>query len=144
MQGFNEDPNATFSSNFNNNPHLDSIIYEVNNVDSSSNNFPVRGYMVGGTQSIWAYNSCIVPEFDMHGSYEQLFTSPVANARIGVVSRIENDPKSCNKDKIGDSTSVRSVAGKGRDDTGDFHQYASFNEDMVKYRARIMDLLEAS
>ena len=34
----------------------DSIIYAVN---PDSDNFPVKGYVVGKTMSIWAFNSCI-------------------------------------------------------------------------------------
>ena len=57
MLGFSEDPNQQYSP-FLGNKHLDSIIYAVNTDSSATDgtNFPVRGYMVGGTRSIWAHD----------------------------------------------------------------------------------------
>ena len=50
LKGLSEDPNA---SSYVGNPHLASIIYTQN---SDADNFPVKGYIVGGSKSIWSYN----------------------------------------------------------------------------------------
>ena len=62
LKGFSEDPNAT---SYVGNGHKSAIIYAEN---SQSGNFPVKGYMVGATKSIWAYNSCVSPDFGKDGS----------------------------------------------------------------------------
>ena len=111
MQGLSENPNET--PYYTPNRHLASIIYAQN---SDSNNFPVYGYIVGGTQSIWSYNSCQQSDFGLNLSYEQLFASPNSNTRVGYIQKIELDAESCNIEKITDPIEKRISTGVGRDD----------------------------
>ena len=73
MRGYSEDPNA---GTYVGNAHLDSIIFYANSASPPSDNFPVQGYIVGKTKSIWAYNRCTAADFGISPTYEQLFTSP--------------------------------------------------------------------
>ena len=41
-------------------PHLNSLIYAVN---TNGDDFPVKGYIVGSTKSIWSYSDCVDPNF---------------------------------------------------------------------------------
>ena len=65
MHGYSEDPTAI---PFMGNAHLDSIIYQVDS--SASDNFPVKGYLVGKTKSIWTFNACNAPDFGLTPAYE--------------------------------------------------------------------------
>ena len=113
MRGLSEDPNQTVS--YAGNPHLSSIIYAQN---SDSDNFPVKGYLVGGTTSIWSYNACQEDEFDLPG-YEKIFTSPESNKRLGILQKIELDAKRCNIEQVTVVTPLSALEGVGRDDTSD-------------------------
>ena len=61
MKGWSVDPNAVPAAGAS---HIDSIIYATN---SEADNFPVRGFMVGGTIGIWAYSDCLAPDFGFQG-----------------------------------------------------------------------------
>ena len=116
MRGYSEDPNAgTFAGN----EHLDSIIYYGYISSLPSDNFPVQGYVVGKTKSIWAYNRCSAPDFGISPTYESLFTSPQSNKNVGFISKIELDQSSCKGEEVSAITSVVFSSGVGRDDTGD-------------------------
>ena len=110
MRGLSESPNAT---SYSGNRHLASIIYAQN---SDSNNFPVQGYIVGGTKSIWSYNSCLQPDFGLNQSYEELFTSPESNKRVGYIQKIELDAKSCNLESVTRVINVSAEVGVGIDE----------------------------
>ena len=58
IKGLSEDPNA---ASFVGNPHLNSIIYAENS--GAPDDFPVKGYIVGGTRSLWSYSDCVAPDF---------------------------------------------------------------------------------
>ena len=53
MKIFSESPLPSGGTGYSN---TDSVIYEVN---LDPDNFPVKGFVVGRTKSIWAFNSCI-------------------------------------------------------------------------------------
>ena len=116
MRGYSEDPN---SSSYQGNQHLDSIIYFADSsVSSSDDNFPVNGYIVGKTASIWSYNSCTAQDFEISPSYERLFTSPEHNKQVGFISKIENDQTSCKREKIDPIKDVVNIAVNNLGDTG--------------------------
>ena len=92
------------------------MIYATN---SDSDNLPVRGYIVGGTKHLWAYNDCSAPEFEID-NYDLMFESPGNNASIGFLSRIELDVKSCKNEDIRETKFIGNIGeGIGREDTGD-------------------------
>ena len=58
LKGLSEDPNA---SSYSGNPQYMGLIYAEL---SQSGNFPVQGYIVGGTKSVWTYNgACTSADF---------------------------------------------------------------------------------
>ena len=60
IREFSDDPNITppvFS-----NPHKNSIIY-AEKTSNNPNDFPVKGFIVGGTSSIWSFSDCRAPDF---------------------------------------------------------------------------------
>ena len=114
LKGFSENPNADINVGVG---LSTAIIYAES---SESDNFPVKGYMAGGTKSIWSVNSCSAPDFGKDGStYEQIFISPESNAFVGIVARIELDITSCNKEQISTISNLVGANGIGSDDTGD-------------------------
>ena len=113
MRGLSENPNDAFF--FLGNPHYNSIIYATN---SDPNDFPVKGYIVGGAQSIWGFSDCVALDFDYTRSwYHRMFLSPNANESVGFISRIENEASSCNREEVNPVTDVVSSPGTGRDDS---------------------------
>ena len=63
MYNLSENPNlATPSSG---NPPLDSIIYAINDSSGYDNDLPVKGYLVGGTKSIWAFDQCEIDDLNI-------------------------------------------------------------------------------
>lgn len=92
MKGLTQDPNLASPIGI---PHVNSIIFAEN---SDSSDFPVKGYIVGGTKSLWSYSSCVAPDFGfLTPSYSQIFTSPNANAKVGYIQKIHADSDSCSK-----------------------------------------------
>ena len=92
-------PTASFAANTSNGVyigHLDSVLYATN---SQTDNFPVRGYIVGGTKEIWSYSGCDEPDFGFSVN-EMLFSSPELNTNLGVIAKIEIDSKSCNNELV--------------------------------------------
>lgn len=86
INGFDATPNdaSTFGTG-----HLDALIYAEDLVAASNGNFPVKGYIVGGTKAIWTYNDlCNEPDFGVTPSYASLFSS---SFNYGYVDRIELD-----------------------------------------------------
>ena len=69
MNSYRVDPSNSASASI----HTDSLIYFANTASSPPDNFPVKGYIVGATKSIWAYNPCAASPAS---TYEQLFASP--------------------------------------------------------------------
>ena len=130
MRGLSEDPNQTDS--YTSNPHLASIIYAQNS--RSNDNFPVRGYIVGGAASIWSYNACQTDEFDLTG-YDQLFTTPGENQRVGVLQKLELDKKSCNIEQVTIKTYLTTEQGVGRVNEGESLQPLNNNENMDLFTA---------
>ena len=77
--------------------HLDALIYAEDLTAAGNGNFPVRGYIFGGTKVISSYNdACNEPEFGVTLSYTSLFSS---NKLYGYVDRIEKHDKSCRNEK---------------------------------------------
>ena len=124
IKGFSSNPNADQWT-----AHSDSIIYATN---SDSDNFPVRGYIVGRTTSLWGYSECVAPDFGINtGSYEQLYTSPRSNANLGLLSRIEMDAKSCkNEDVI--AIEVNGYTGLGRNDIDALYESTKWSREESK------------
>ena len=62
MRGLSEEPNASMMD-YLGNTSIRSIIYaEQEDYDPDRpKNFPVKGYLVGGTNSIWAHSICDAP-----------------------------------------------------------------------------------
>ena len=131
MRGLSEDPNQKDS--YTGNPHLSSMIYAQNN--SGSDNFPVRGYIVGGAASIWSYNACQTDELDLTG-YDQLFTAPEENQRVGVLQKLELDKKSCNIEQVTIQTYLATEEGVGRVNEGeDLQEMSGYHENMNLFTA---------
>ena len=139
LKGFSEDPTAgTYAGN----PHLASIIYAVN---TDTYDMPVKGYIVGSTRSIWAWNDCLAPDFGVTSeSYQQLFTSP--GALVGIVSKIDLDVTSCNHEHVNVNTSIVGTTGLGINDGGyDLIEFSTANEeDGVTFNPTVLGLTTTS
>ena len=115
IKEFSDNPNTT--TPVVTNPHLNSIIY-AENTSSDPNDFPVKGYIVGGTTSIWSYSDCRASDFGWaEPSYIQMFSSPNSVERVGYVTRIENLADSCERKQVGAVTNVKFIPGTGRNDS---------------------------
>ena len=111
LRGLSDDPTAAVYAG---NPHLDSIIYATN---SDANDFPVKGYIVGTTNSVWTWNDCIAPDFNKPtAGYEQIVASPGSQAKLGFISRIELDVSSCNKEHVDEINTIVGADGVGISD----------------------------
>lgn len=103
MKGLSENPNST---PYTGGGHINSIIYATN---SNSDDYPVKGYIVGGAKTLWSYSDCVAPQFGFNQpQYENVFTSPNSNAKVGFITRIEVETTSCNRELI---TSITSISG---------------------------------
>lgn len=101
FKGMSEDPNAGAYVGLG---HTQAIIYAEN---PASGDFPVLGYIVGKTKSVWQYSMCNAPDFGFSASsYQQAMTSPELNAYLGFVHKIEQDSSSCNIEQVLPSTST--------------------------------------
>ena len=122
MKGISENPN---DSSVGGTHHYASIIYAEN---SDPDDFPVKGFIVGGLKTIWSYSDCVAPDYGYtEPFYEQMFSSPNANERVGYVTRIEAEATSCNRKEVTAVTSITSSWGTGRNDlnSGAFNAIAT-------------------
>ena len=116
MAGLSTDPNGT-GQNQGELTVQNALIY-AESLSSDPNVFPVKGYIVGGTNTIWSYSDCIAPDFgSTEPHYEKLFSSPGAGQKVGFISRIENEANSCDRKEVTAVTSVTGITGTGRSDT---------------------------
>lgn len=104
MPGFGEDPNSQSFKSF-----WGSVIYAEN--PNTGDDFPVKGFLVGSTRSIWGYNGCNAPDFGISFSYDNLFSS---SALYGFVSKIELDDKSCKNEIVAPIVDIIGSDGPGR------------------------------
>lgn len=140
LKGFSEDPTA---ASYVGNAHIASILFAEN---TDSYDFPAKGFIAGGAKSIWAWNDCLAPDFGVTTeSYQQLFTSPASNAKLGIVSRVDLDVYSCNHEHVNVDTSIVGAAGPGVTDDGEKlvpnKQYGSDTlENFATFVATVYDL----
>ena len=97
IKGFDPDPNNQLGTSFG-----DALIY----AEDSTGDYPVKGYIVGGTKAIWTYNDkCDEPDFGVTiNQYQQLV--PSASYTYGFVDRLELNETSCRNENI---TAVKKV-----------------------------------
>lgn len=108
VQGFDPTPNSAGSTG---SRHRDSLIYQEDL--AATGNYPVKGFIVGGSAAIWSYNdACDEPDFGVSLSYYQLLN---AGKKYGFLDRIELDQTSCKKEDVTVTTAAL-ISGRGRDD----------------------------
>ena len=101
---------------------------------------------MGSARKLWAHSDCVAPAFGYPGdTYVQLFESPEANAFLGVVSRIELNNDSCDRDKVAPLNVIGQLA-EGRDGI-DFNikvNLAATDENLTNSPTNVMDISAAS
>jgi len=93
LKGLSADPNAAA---YVGQAQLASVIYAEN---SDPNDFPVKGWIAGSTNTIWAYDDCVAPDFGITApSYTSMFS--FTGNKLAIVSKIDLDPESCNNENV--------------------------------------------
>ena len=91
IKGFDSDPNNQLGTSFG-----DALIY----AEDSTGDYPVKGYIVGGTKAIWTYNDkCDEPDFGVTINQYQQLVSP-ASYTYGFVDRLELNETSCRNEDV--------------------------------------------
>ena len=98
------------------NPPVDVILYDlITDVDELKNDLPVRGFLGGSTQKIWAWDDCLMPDFGIiTESYRQMISSPNAGSKLGFLSRLDLNVDSCQHDTVTNEYIVTGANGDGR------------------------------
>ena len=97
------------------NPPVDVILYDlIIDVDELKNDLPVRGFLGGSTQKIWAWDDCLMPDFGIvTESYKQMISSP-GTGKLGFLSRLDLNVDSCQHDTVTNEYIVTGANGDGR------------------------------
>ena len=88
---------------------MDAFIYASN---SESGNYPAKGFIVGKTKKISAYNNfCVESDFSLDNVYYKCFEK---SKYYGFVERIELDKTSCKRESVVSTKDVTLTSGTGR------------------------------
>ena len=102
----------------------------------------MKGYLVGGTKTLWSHSSCEAPEFGYYKGYEKLFESEF---KVGLITKIELEGDSCMRERVVPFVSFDTMPGLGRDDVGDERLLVESDDGRLSEIAMIMfDLEEIS